>query len=540
MAHSFIEFLSRYPWSQYEWLNGIFSNQILALFVADVNQKNKVRKIHIPKEGVFWALINEPNKTIPQIYRLRLVRDFALKVMGHEGLLGGLSPTDFSDLCVFWPATNKIWHLWGDLGGCAPESLKFIYEPRRIRIDEGKLIITADHRRVDLIANLLSKNWVGKGEVFIHHAFSNVHKKVELGIIPGRRQSPHTQPKLPGVETTDFIEKRLSGERGLSVLGTLAISFSSQHYELLTFVGNNPLLTKHELSCVFQNGKRYNENVKIVGDLIDKKLVVEAPPGWFRDRYILSNKGIKIIAGYWGVNEDRMLKSLPWPIKKASGKFVYSIGWANQNRHHTNLLREFSLSVLEGARRVSKPQAGITAELVTTIGARLLYHKIRGANATNEWIIPDGQLSVDVWKKGWLEGRVTNISRSLFNKQVLVEIDRATYSRSYLEKRLDKYREAWDLLSGKTVLVWVSTGPPHREKQLIDMMSIHGIEGWTVLHERLILPKKDPWWNVHPSNGVEVGYSSLGGLSPWRSVWRYSMNKTYQMLPFLGYEPWLE
>ena len=95
----------------------------------------------------------------------------------------------------------------------------------------------------------------------------------------------------------------------------------------------------------------------------------------------------------------------------------------------------------------------------------------------------------------------------------------------------------------KPVLVWLVDGSPGREVQILNLMRERGIDGWTVLKERLVLDADDLWWLQHvPVAGdwgrskVGLKHDAFGGMAPWREIW--STTSGWGEKALLGVQPW--
>ena len=75
------------------------------------------------------------------------------------------------------------------------------------------------------------------------------------------------------------------------------------------------------------------------------------------------------------------------------------------------------------------------------------------------------------------------------------------------------------------------------------MMREKGIDGWTVLMERLVLEENHSWWTTHIPVSMNVGrlkvglkYEAIGGMAPWREIWNTVDGPGEK--PLLGVQPW--
>ena len=86
------------------------------------------------------------------------------------------------------------------------------------------------------------------------------------------------------------------------------------------------------------------------------------------------------------------------------------------------------------------------------------------------------------------------------------------------------------------MLVWIIGGTPWREKEILKKLEDAGINGWTVLFERWMLDKEDPWWDRFSHKEGTLGYNKHRGMAPLRKIWRKAGD--YKMHYFLDHKPW--
>jgi hypothetical protein len=265
-------------------------------------------------------------------------------------------------------------------------------------------------------------------------------------------------------------------------------------------------------------------------------------------RKVLTSKALELLAGYWGATLEDLRRFHPWPqttVRKDRKQRNYSTEWLSRLVKHQALVRKFALALLHGARCVSNSIGGVDVEIESTVGDRMLYEEIvPGRKKRFRWVSPDARVVVGIWKKGWLDGDVTAHEIPVADKTLLIEVDRNQMSARRLLERIKKYKTIWNAMKKwDPVLVWVIEGTPYREKTILEMMRKAGVEGWTVLVERLVIPEDDVWWMVNVpvqlnSRGITKGlsYRSIGGMAPWREIW-CSTDGT-GMQPLLGATPW--
>ncbi len=68
------------------------------------------------------------------------------------------------------------------------------------------------------------------------------------------------------------------------------------------------------------------------------------------------------------------------------------------------------------------------------------------------------------------------------------------------------------------------------------MLDDTDINGWTVLLERLVLEREDPWWDRFSHKEGVLSYHKHGGLAPLRNIWRKPGD--YELHYLLDHVPW--
>ena len=529
-------FLLGHPWSHYKLLQKVYGKQRYRLVLEEAKQNNTIRSISLPALGDFFAHKQEQDKTIPALFRWYVLRKFVLGVMGAQGFFGGLSPGLTADGQYYWERSCKEWLLWVDMGGCAPEALGFVRNPPgRSLAEMGKIIVTTEPERVDLVAAQIKRSWRGQGDVFVYHENTNVYRELHLGHLDGApRKNITTQKMLPEMEHFSFHQDRIAPDRVKNLLGASVVDFALSDYGLIIFIGNNPLMTLHEIACSFQQGRNYKKLISRMRKFMKRSIIHDVNNG----RVVLAGKGLKILSSFWGTTIENMAQFHPWPQKiNSRGRQVYTIKWAKRIKEHTRLVREFALGLEEGSRRVTKAYGGADVEIVTMVGSRYVYEENDKGNVLYGWVMPDALFDVKIWTRPWADGAANGERRTMTVKKIMLEVDRATNSINKIEVRMDKFEKIWPSLNNKAALVWLISGSPSREKRILEMMNARGIDGWTVLYDRLILRRNNPWWSANPVTGVSVGYDAMGEMAPWRPIWNSVHGEMQQN--FLGHAPWV-
>ena len=151
-------------------------------------------------------------------------------------------------------------------------------------------------------------------------------------------------------------------------------------------------------------------------------------------------------------------------------------------------------------------------------------------------MIPDAAVDLSFWRKTWRDGQVHDPKIVFSQANLLLEVDRATNPITRLKSRIKKYGRIWHSLSGNPVQAWVIYGSPWREKEILEMLGEAGINGWTVLAERLILGKDDPWWERFSCKEGTLPFAKHQGRAPLRKIWRKVGD--YELHYLLDHAPW--
>ncbi len=507
------------------------------------------QKVHTGDNGFLYANKDEPKQTLLDIRRLEIARDFALEVMGDIPVICGLSPGPEADGEFLWD--DWWWRLWVDVGGCSPEAIGFIRHPPDRHSEKARdIILTTQAGRLNALAKQVEINWAGGKGVIVWLLGTNEYRHTTT-----RRRAATTRVWKPykKKDIDDYLCLRKKGDKRKSYLGGIALKLNKRDWKLLIEIGDNPLFSKYELAYLDSDKQREMERTyERVMHLSNLGLVSTAKTSRAKDlmegRKVLTSKALELLAGYWGATLEDLRRFHPWPqaiVRKGRKQRNYSTEWLSRLAKHQALVRKFTLALLYGARCVSNSIGGVDVEIESTVGERMLYEEITpGRKKRRRWVSPDARVVVGIWKKGWLDGDVTAHEIPVADKTLLIEVDRNQMSARRLLERIKKYKTIWNAMKRwDPVLLWVIEGTPYREKTILDMMRKAGVDGWTVMVERLVIPEDDVWWMVNVpvqlnSRGITKGlsYRSIGGMAPWREIW-CSTDET-GMQPLLGATPW--
>ncbi len=314
-------------------------------------------------------------------------------------------------------------------------------------------------------------------------------------------------------------------------------------FVLLKYVGDNPLFGLDELSTLiassstgrplFTRSKTKERAARCFNLLLEKGLVenAAAPLAGIKP----SGLGLEVLAGYWGVSQESMKRFQSWPQKQSRNiGTTYSEGALSHIGDHTRLVQQFVFGLLDNAWRLQEEHGGVDVYLDTLVGKPIYFQDL--ASGKIDWSIPDALIELGFWRRTWRDGHVHDPKITFAEARVHLEVDRATNPIHRLSNRMKKYGRIWRGLSGNPVQVWIIDGTPWREKEILEMLEDAGINGWTVLFERLVLKKEDPWWDRFSHKEGILGYSKHRGMAPLRKIWRKVGD--YKMHHFLDHKPW--
>ena len=542
-----IKFLDQYPFSTRSFMEKSLG-KLTVDYVLD-ESGSEFQRVYTGDNGILYANKNEPKQTLLDIGRLEIAREFAFEVMGDVPVICGLSPGPEADGEFLWD--DWWWRLWVDVGGCAPEALGFIrHPPDRHSADVRDIVLTTQAGHLKALAKQIERNWMGGKAVFVWLAGTNEYRQITT-----RRRASATRVWKP-YEKKDiegYLSLRKKGDRRKSYLGGVASNLQIGDWELLIEIGNNPLFSAYELAYLRSDKQREMEktyqHVRKLSDLgLIKTARTSRAADLIEERKVLSSKALELLAGHWGAALEDLRRFHPWPqarVRKDRKQRKYSKEWLSRLAKHQAIVRKFTLSMIHGARCVSNSIGGVDVKIESTVGDRMLYEEItHGRQKRLRWVSPDARAVVGIWKKGWLDGDVTVHEIPVAENTLLIEVDRSRMISRRLHERIVKYKRIWKAMKEwDPVLLWVIEGTPYREKTILDMMRKAGVEGWTVLVERLVIPEDDVWWTINApvqlnSRGLtkSLSYGSIGGMAPWRDVWYSTSGNGMQSL--LGLTPW--
>ncbi len=407
----------RYPFSSQDLLDELMGRA--AAEAALRSAGSRVRAVDVAGLGVCYASRAEPNATLMGVHRYAAARRCALAVMGAGAIRLGLSPGLEADGEFFW--AGGWWRVWVDLGACAPEALRFIDSPPgAFGSGVRDWVLVAGEARLEQVTRLVERAWSASSQPVTLTCVSlgPDGSPLEIGDQRSIRPQGRMQAKawsMPSKRDFDrHFMTRQRGSRHASLLGEIARQVEVEGWHLLLEVGSNPLMSRRELAVLASPDRRAQAAVlRSLSDL-ERLRLIETPATCdprvtLESRKALTWRGVELLAAHAGTTVETLRRRQPWPLRidpRNKGKTVYSTRWLRGQSKHHQLTRAFALSLVEGARRVSRPTGGVEVEIVSTIGGRLLYED---RNPSKEgsigYVAPDAVAWVQAWDAPWIEGR---------------------------------------------------------------------------------------------------------------------------------------
>jgi len=540
------EFVRRHPFISRETLEALHGKDLVQAMLEESARWLKV--VEVKGLGACYADRDEPMSTLMDVRRAEVARRFALRVMGKGAIFASVAPGFEADGEFFW---RDHWcRVWVDPGGCAPEALRFVrMPPREFGPEVRDLVVTLDGSRLESLASQVELSWGGGRKVHVMHAPSDRYR-----VARPRARAMRTKPWKPyGREDVDtHVRSRQRGARKRSLLAGVAKDLDDKDWGLLVEAGNIPLMTRYELAYLQADDlPQMKETIERLAALERAGLLETANSPMAQDRLedrkVLTSLGLELLAAHWGTTITNMVRMHPWPqiVDRETGRPRYGLAWLRYFGDHYRLVRQFGLALVFGARCVSNAIGEVDARLVTTIGGRLLYRSNKGKGEGNRAgvVMPDGLVWARITQRGWMDG-VASAPKPVCEHTLWLEVDRSTMGLARVAEKLDGYARIWaSVKSSKPALVWVIDGLPSREVRVLQMMKERGIDGWTATVQRLKLPKDDAWWFVNTAatgsaggSRVGVSHDSVGGMAPWREIWKAVDGPGEK--PLLGHQPW--
>ncbi len=485
-------------------------------------------KVDLPGTEGCYALRGVSRILLASFWRLRMVRRYILEQCGAEVFLSGLTPGIVAD--GEFPVGSSWWRVWADVGGVAPEALRPICHPP---ITTGgpvtDVLLTVNEERLSRLVALLEQFWPGSGPIRVQVVGSPAHRAAHPPRIPR-----HTFTGYRSQAIRAFLKGRSRCSQEQARLRSLPEKLSPHAWDSLVTVGNLPLLTPTEIARLLAHSLAEADEISDrLAKLRQWGLLRAGQKEAGEERLVLTGKAIKLLALFWGCREADLARLLPWPQRRdAQGRLSYSLRWATQLADHTREARQFALSVVEGARRGSSAASGVSVEVVTLIGGRVLFSGPSDeARDKRGWVIPDGLLRAHTWRRFWQNGAYGPVVET-GQEDLLVEIDRATNSLPRLVERLDEYKKVWQSLQARRPvrLVWVINGTPWRQTQILSEMRARGLSGCAVRLEELVIGAQHPYWRDHPPTSLSFAPRSLGGMAPMRPIWQDTAGQKHSLL----------
>ena len=544
-GNALVRFLYDYPWTSAPILDAVFGPKFKRLARA-----KETRSVTVPGVGTCYGVKQEKLSSVPGVRRRDRAKRYILDNYGKDALWNGGSPGLWgSDLLASVGQERIFWiRVWVDNGGAGVEALSFI-RPRGLRFapNLADLILAPTLARAEMVRRQLLSHWPrGKGSALIHARREEEYLRLgEHKASSSRKQAGKPLAiKEARKQLAQLRWKRLENRRREQNVGKVFLDLKEVDFDLLKYVGDNPLFSTDELATLVSHsvtgswgsGAGPDASMKKARHrffaLEEKGLIERAAPPMLGMK--VSALGLEVLAKYWGIHQEHMRRFHPWPQKRKGGNVVYSEKALTHIKHHTLEVQRFVFGLLDSAWRLHKPHGGVDVFLETIIGKRIYFKDL--STGKYDFVIPDAVIDLSFWRRSWRDGKVHEDKTYFSESQLFLEIDRATNPITRLEERIQQYGKIWRGLSGNPAQVWVIDGSPWREKEILEMLGKAGINGWTVLVERLRLERDDPWWGRFSHKQGALPYDKHGGVAPLRKVWRNT--EDYRMYHLLGHAPW--
>ena len=539
--NSLVQFLYDYPWTSSSVLETIFGPRFEKLA-----KTKETRSVLVPGIGTCWGVKQEKLSSLPGVRRREQAKIHLINNYGRDTLWMGGSPGPWgSDLLARVGARRKFWiRVWVDNEGVGVEALPFLHPvPASFSPNLVDLILTISVERAELIKRQLKSCWKrGSKNALIYYRQEDGY--LRFGNSRSQASTRSGGRPLEAQEVTKLLAaqrwKRLENIRHDQVVGKLFLALREIDFDLLKYVGDNPLFNLDALSILVSSsvtgGDLSEVKVKALYRFVSLEklgLIENADPPMTGKK--VSVLGLEVLSKYWGVSRESMRRFHAWPQKiAAGGNVAYSENALTFIKLHTREVQRFVFGLLDNAWRLHQEYGGVDVYLETIIGKRIYFQDL--ASGEFDWVIPDAAIDLTFWRRTWRDGKIHDPKISFSSAQLLVEIDRATNPITRLAKRTQKYGRIWRSLAGNPVQVWVIDGSPWREKEILEMLGAAGINGWTVLVERLKLEKGDPWWERFSHKEGILPYAKHNGFAPLRKIWRNT--RDYELHHLLDHAPW--
>jgi len=539
-----VNFLYDYPWTSSSVLKSVFGPCFEKLA-----RPKETRSIQIPGVGTCWGINKEKLSSVPGIRRREQAKRYLIGGFNKAALWNGSSPGPWgSDLLAKTGNKRNRWvRVWVDNEGAEVAALPFLHPvPARCAPNLLDLIITGTGDRAKLIHRHLNLLWSqGNRKALIYYQNRDEPLRLEKYQYGPKKGSGgiflDDEEVLKAVSAARL--ERLENIRHDQVVGKYFLDLSEIDFVLLKYVGDNPLFSLDELSTLIASSStgrplftrsKAKERADGRFKLLSEKGLIEnaaAPLAGIKP----SALGLEVLAGYWGVSKESMKRFQSWPQKQSrSIGTTYSEGALSHIGDHTRLVQQFVFGLLDNAWRLQEEHGGVDVYLDTLVGKPIYFQDL--ASGKTDWSIPDASIELGFWRRTWRDGIVHDPKITFSDARVLLEVDRATNPIHRLSNRMKKYGRIWRSLSGNPVQVWIIDGTPWREKEILKMLEDAGINGWTVLFERLVLEKGDPWWDRFSHKEGTLRYSKHRGMAPLRKIWRRAGD--YDMHYLMDHAPW--
>ncbi len=278
---------------------------------------------------------------------------------------------------------------------------------------------------------------------------------------------------------------------------------SERGRRLLPYIGQYPLITTAELGVVLGRTDRSMRT----GLRELRALGLTAPPAPGEAGYVLTARGLALLAAQAGLGPGEYARLRRWPTRRQGREVVFSVQGLLACRAHTRLVLDF----LVGLRRHG-PRAGVALEQWEHVDCLHEYPFVApGGAAARTHSTPEswyGRITPDA--TGVVCVYAADGGRSALT-EFWLEVDRGTERGRALLNKLNRYCQHWARLPAwraarQRLLIVVEHGAEKRLRHLLQRLIELSLLRRAVLDVRL--------------TRADLLSDHRGGLDPTRSVWR--------------------
>ena len=566
MKNEMIDFLERLPWASQALLDGYFGPEKAEELLQQCS--DEIESFRFPYEQLHYTVKPADYHLLPGIYRREMVRNYMAEKYGYSIFDTAESPSFNADFRTFYEEQNLWIRVWGDMGHISVESLLIFRNPPAFASDVHDIILTCQGwERTAFIKIQAELNWndAKNGNVEIIDYVSG-HRVICTGFKSEENHKPYDPEKdsCQSLSPSEISVYNDTGKREISIqklrstdICLKSAMLSQGDYDLLRFIACNPFLKRPEIQLLFGSDdcdadsyeltEAEHDRIKMLqGDidrLKDNGFLRIIPSGPMDDTYLLTWKGLDLVAAYHATIPFYLKKYSQWPQESFMQKdfdlfrdtlddnysffdshCFYKQRWGTIRPEHQILCKEFASALILGARSM-KSEFGCDYSVsgMTTISSNLKLTALSHGRKMIRMLHPDGACTFEytspLCSQKW---------------KIFIEIERNRNRESDLAEKLEKYRRfipaAKQFYKGYDDILLMfffddTTGRTSdlkdKTKFLLETMRKYGITGCVgLLSDAKKIP--DGWLPKHGNIEMET----CGGLMLYQNIWR-----TTEILP---------